>query len=186
MSSPRSLDSSRYPKTAALVANMVAQDLKTVVSEIQQGGRAARGLVAIDEFSALDGNHLLGLFQRARSAGISLILSRQEMADLQRVDRGFREQVIGNVETLIGFRQNVPESAELIASIAGTREVWINTFQTERKLGLVGGISESGTGSKRRGEEFIVHPNEIKAFGVGEALVIQKNPHRVSVVRVAR
>ena len=66
--------------------------------------------------------------RRARSAGISLILGTQELADLKAAgDGALREQVLGNVATVIAHRQNVPESAELIAAMAGTSAAWITT-----------------------------------------------------------
>jgi hypothetical protein len=42
---------------------------------------------------------------------------------------GLREQVLANVATMIAHRQNVPESAELIAGVAGTKPVWVTTQQ---------------------------------------------------------
>ena len=47
-------------------------------------------------------------------------------------DGMLREQVLGNVEALIAHRQNVPESAEMIAQIANTKPVWIATQQMEQ------------------------------------------------------
>ena len=84
---------------------------------------------------------------RARSAGISLVLGSQELADLKVAADGLRDQVLGNLDALIGHRQNVPESAELIAAIAGTKAAWVTTEQTESG-GL--GRGPSGRGSRRR------------------------------------
>jgi hypothetical protein len=43
------------------------------------------------------------------------VLGTQELADLKATGEGLREQVLGNVAAVIVHRQNVPESAELIA-----------------------------------------------------------------------
>lgn len=186
-----SLDSSRYGSTARLIANLIAQDLKSLVGWVQQcraaGDERPGAIVAIDEFSALDSDNLAGLFQRGRSAGVSLVLSTQEIADLRSVSEDFADQVLANCEVLIAGRQNVPASAELIAEYAGTRTVWNRTYQTGHKgPGPKPLFDFDGQlGSKRRVEEFRVHPNVIKGLGVGEAVVISKNPHEVSVVRVA-
>ena len=51
----------------------------------------------------------------------------QEMADLQRAAPGFRDQVLGIVGVKIAHRQDVPESAEMIAKMAGTQWVWEET-----------------------------------------------------------
>ncbi len=115
----------------------------------------------IDEFSAVAADHVARLFGRARSAGVSLILGTQELADLKAAgDGALREQTLGNVETVIAHRQNVPESAELIAAMAGTRPAWITTQQTEE--GLIG-TGPSGRGTRRRGYEFEIHPSQHQA-----------------------
>jgi intracellular multiplication protein IcmO len=166
---------------------MVVQDLKTVCGAIEDTAGSDRpALVAVDEFSALDGDQIAGLFQRARSAGISLVMATQELADLRRVDDGFDEQIVGNVEWLLAGRQNNPGSAELVAGIAGTEEVWLHTFQTEEGLGRPKSrfVRESGVGTKHRGRAYYVPPDDIKRLPVGRMLLVEKNPHRVEVVDV--
>jgi conjugal transfer pilus assembly protein TraD len=53
--------------------------------------------------------------------------------------------------------------------MAGTQEVWIPTEQTE--AGWLG-TRHSGKGSRRRGEEFRIHPNQIKQLKTGQAVVL--------------
>ena len=118
----------------------------------------------IDEFSAVAAGQVNRLFGRALSAGISLILGTQELADLKSTSQeALREQVLANLSTLIAHRQNVPESAELIAAVVGTKAVWVSTQQTEGGLAT----GPSGTGSRRRGYEFQIHPSRIKRLGIG-------------------
>jgi murein DD-endopeptidase MepM/ murein hydrolase activator NlpD len=182
-----SLNSSRYGQTARLIGNMVVQDIKTVCGAIEDTPGSDRpALVAVDEFAALDGDQVAGLFQRARSASISLVMATQELADLRRVDEGFDEQIVGNVEWLLAGRQNNPGSAELVAVIAGTEEVWVHTFQTEEGLGRPKSrfVRESGVGTKHRGREYYAPPDDIKRLPVGRMLLVEKNPHRVEVVDV--
>jgi conjugal transfer pilus assembly protein TraD len=175
-----SLNSSRYGATARLLGNMVIQDLKTVCGTREASPEpAAPALVAADEFSGLAGDQIAGLFQRARSAGASLLMATQELADLRRVDEGFDEQVVGNVEYLLTGRQNNPDSAETVAAIAGTEEVWVHTFQTEDRFKTKGNRPfprESGIGTKHRGREFQVSPDEVKRLGVGQMVLVEKNP----------
>jgi hypothetical protein len=172
-----SLNSSRYPESAKLLAAALFQDLKRAAGVLEtEPGLRHPAAVVIDEFGAFGQDHVLGLFQRARSAGLSLLLATQELADLRRIDPGFQDQVLGNVETIVAHRQNVPDSAELVAAIAGTRETWLHTFQTDdRPAGARHG--RSGLGTKRRGHEFIVAPDTIKQLRTGEAIVISKQPH---------
>lgn len=173
-----SLNSSRYPETAKLLAAALFGDLKQAAGVLESHPHLRRpAAVAIDEFGAFGADHVLGLFQRARSAGLSLLLSTQELADLRRVDPGFEDQVLGNVETIVAHRQNVPDSAELVASIAGTEEVWEHTFQTDERWTRKGANGKAELGSKRRGHQFIIAPDTIKQLRVGQAVVIQKEPH---------
>jgi conjugal transfer pilus assembly protein TraD len=93
------------------------------------------------------------------SQTLPLILGTRELADLKSTGREtLREQVLANLSTMIAHRQNVPESAELIAATAGTKAVWVSTQQTEDGLLATG---PSGKGSRRRGYEFQVHPSRI-------------------------
>jgi|SRR5215218_706776 len=178
-----SLNASRYPETAQLLGAAIFQDLQHVVGLLEANeSRQRPALIVVDEFGALDQDHVLALFQRARSAGLSLTLGTQELADLARVAPGFQDQVLGNVETVIAHRQNVPVSAELVAEIAGTRATWIHSFQTHPTWR--GGRDALGPGNKHRGFEFVIAPDTVKQLGVGETIVITKNPHHVSRTHV--
>ncbi len=162
------LDSDRRPLLAGMLAAAIVSDLITLVGQLQ--AKPVPTVVMIDEFSAVAAEQVARLFGRARSAGISLILGTQELADLKSVgDGALREQTLGNVATVIAHRQNVPESAELIAEMAGTKAVWITTQQTEQ--GLIGS-GLSGRGTRRRGYEFEIHPTRIKQLWTGQAVVI--------------
>jgi hypothetical protein len=70
-------------------------------------------VVVIDEFSAVAPRQMARLFGRARSAGMTVVLGTQEIADMRAADPDgtLAEQVIGNVAAVIAHRQNVPESA---------------------------------------------------------------------------
>jgi conjugal transfer pilus assembly protein TraD len=162
------LDADRRPLLAGMLAAAIVSDLVTLVARHQ--AHPVPTVVMVDEFSAVAAEQVARLFGRARSAGVSLILGTQELADLQHVgDGALREQTLGNVETVIAHRQNVPESAELIAAMAGTRPAWITTQQTDE--GLIG-TGPSGRGTRRRGYEFQIHPSQIKQLTTGEAVVI--------------
>ena len=108
------------------------------------------------------------LFGRGRSAGLSLLLGTQELADLQSPDHpALADQVLGNLTTLIAHRQVVPDSAEAVAAIAGTRGAWLHTQRTDLRLSN----AERETGTRSRGREFVVHPDDIKQLQTGWALV---------------
>jgi conjugal transfer pilus assembly protein TraD len=172
------LDSDRRMLLSEMIAAAIVTDLITLVGRLQR--EPIPTVVMIDEFSAIAAGQVSRLFGRARSAGISLILGTQELADLNATgEEGLREKVLANVETVIAHRQNVPESAELIAAMAGTKAVWVSTEQTEDGL-LASG--PSGKGSRRRGYEFQIHPSRIKRLGTGQAVVITPGAEQAPAV----
>jgi conjugal transfer pilus assembly protein TraD len=174
------LDSDRRPLLAAMLAAAIVSDLISLVARLQH--EPIPTVVAIDEFSAVAAGHTARLFGRARSAGISLILGTQELADLRTVGSGaLREQTLGNISTLVAHRQNVPASAELIAQMAGTTPRWVATQQTEDRLL---GSAYSGRGSRRRAHELDVHPSRIKALRTGQALVLTPGAGLPTVARI--
>ena len=177
-----SLNSSSYGQLAAHIGGLVIQDLKTAIGDLLQHGAAAKALVFVDEFSALDGDHLLSLLARARQSGAGVLLGTQELADLERVADGFCHQVLGNTATKIAHRQDVPESADTLAGIAGTRQAWQYTHQTSHS---VLGYAETGVAAKRLSDEYLAHPNIFKRLHTGRAVLITKHPEaRVRIVQV--
>jgi hypothetical protein len=174
------LDSDRRPLLAGMLAAAIVSDLITLGAHQQKN--PVPTVVMIDEFSAVAAEHVARLFGRARTAGFSMILGTQELADLKSVgDGALREQVLGNLATLIGHRQNVPESAELIAAMAGTKATWITTQQTEDGLLQTG---PSGRGTRRRGYEYEIHPSRIKTLQTGEAAVITPGTGKPTIAQI--
>jgi conjugal transfer pilus assembly protein TraD len=175
-----SLDSDRRPLLAQMVAAALVSDLVTLAAHLQDD--PVPTVVLIDEFSAVAARHVARLFGRARSAGISLLLATQELADLQSVDGGLRDQVLGNVETVIAHRQNVPDSAETIAKVASSKPVWVSTHQTEDRLI---GHRPAGRGSRRRDYDYEIHPSRVQQLSTGQALVITPgSPQRPVIAQI--
>jgi len=118
------LRSDSRPLTAQMLGAAIVLDLQGLVSATQ-GSVPSSTLIAIDEFSALAAPQVVGLFGRARSAGFSLLLATQELADL-RLPGAERtlDQVLGNLSLLIAHRQVLPASCELLADLAGRRDAW--------------------------------------------------------------
>jgi hypothetical protein len=178
-----SLNSSTYGRFAAQLGTLVVQDLVAAVGRgLATGARALRrpAIVGLDEFSALGADNVVALLARGREAGVSVLLATQELADLDRAAPGLRDQVLGNTAVKIAHRQDVPGSAQTIAQMAGTVKRWEETRQVG---GSVLGSYDRGRGTRRLVDGFVVHPNEIRALGTGEAVVIVKQP-RASVRKV--
>lgn len=170
------LDSRRYGETAKSVGRFILQDLKSVSAkvdaEIPKEERKPFSVI-IDEFADLASEDFIGFLDRARSSRMSVVVAHQEICDLQRISPEFAGRLMGNTSTLYAFLQKRPESAEIISGMAGTRTVWKKTKQTER-FGFF--ELESGNGSKREVEEFVIHPNLIKSLRVGKCVCIKKYP----------
>jgi hypothetical protein len=120
------LDADRRPLLAGMLAAAIVQDLLTIAAELLTA--PVPTLVLVDEFSAVAPAGVVRLFGRGRSAGLSLLLGTQELADLRPPDNPpLADQVLGNVTTLIAHRQVVPQSAETLAGVMGTRGAWTHT-----------------------------------------------------------
>jgi hypothetical protein len=176
-----SLNSSSYGNLAAQLGTLVIQDLVSAAG-MRLSGPSGQAVVAIDEFSALGGDHLGALVARAREAGIAVVLATQEFADLERAAPGLRDQVVGNTTVKIIHRQDVPASARLVAQMTGTRRVWESTYQIGPPW--LGGFAR-GRGTRREVEQFVVDPNDIATLRPGDAVVITKAPEaRVRTARI--
>ena len=169
-----SLNSSRYGQFAAQLGTLAVQDLICAtgnrLEQRRQGRDLEQATIAIDEFSGIGGAHVVALFARGREAGVSGLVATQEMADLDRLGRGVRDQVLGNTAVKLILRQDVPESANLVAQLAGTEKVWEETRQIGSSI--FGGYPPGGT--RREAEQFIIHPNAIKSLQTGDAVLISK------------
>jgi len=178
------LDADRYPAASKLLAAALLIDLVGLTAE-HQGGSGG-GVVVIDEFAALAAEQVSRLFARARSAGLSLLLGSQSLADLRGARPGdpsdtLTEQVLSNVEFTVAHRIGDPDSAERLARMAGTSPAW---SVTERVAGNATMFAR-GEGTRTREREFLIGPDQFKRLGTGEAVVIDpKAKHQAQVVRV--
>ncbi len=153
------LEADSRPLLAQMIGAAIVADLQSTVAALQ--GEPAPTLVVIDEFSALGARHVTALFGRARSAGVSLLLGTQELADLRLpgADR-LLEQVLGNISLLLAHRQVVPESAELLSRLAGTRGYWRVSWSTGRRT------------TRTRASEPVLDPELLMGLSPGSAVAI--------------
>jgi len=177
-----SLNSARSAVTAAQIGALAILDIQSMVADRIATGKTQRPvIVCVDEFSALDADNLLGLFARARSSRVAMILATQELADLARVREGFADQILGLANTKLVLRQELPSSADTLAQLPGTVTKRKATTQTNRALF---GSTQTGMGSEREVEQFIVHPNVFKRLRRGQAVLIRKDPARCERVNI--
>ena len=169
------LEADRLPLLSRMLAAAIVGDLLTVAAACQ--ATPVPTLVALDEFSAIAPDGVARLFGRARAAGFSLLLATQELADLRAAAPELLEQVLGNVETVIAHRQSVPDSAEMIARIAGTRPAWSSTEQLAHAV-------PTGRGTRSRSREFAIHPDVIRTLACGSAAVSVASAGRCALARI--
>jgi GNAT superfamily N-acetyltransferase len=178
------LDADRYPAASRLLAAALLIDLVGLTADLQ--GQGLGGLLMIDEFAALAAEQVSRLFARARSAGLSLLLGAQSLADLRAArpdDRSdtLTEQLLCNVEYLIAHRIGDPDSAERLARVAGTAPAWSLSERVDANERMPG----TGEGMRTRERDFVVEPDQFKRLGVGEAVVIGASAkRRAQIVRI--
>ena len=166
------LDADARPLLTQMLGAAIVGDLQAAVAALQ--GRLTPTIVVIDEFSAIAAEQVVGLFGRARSAGFSLLLSTQELADLRLHGReALLDQVMGNLTVVLSHRQVVPGSAQLIVSLAGSRGCW----RTSR--------SASGAVSRTRVREQALRADDVMGLGVGcIAAIVLSDTRDVRLARV--
>jgi len=134
-----------------------------------------------DEFSIFAGDQIINLINQGRSAGVHAVLSTQSLSDMQhKGDDALLGKVLNNTNNYIIQRQNYPEDAEVLANIIGTQAA----FEVTSQLSLKQGAESMGT--VRQTKEFIVHPDEIKRLGRGEAIFVNKQAFNVQRVLIRK
>ncbi|HSW69438.1 MAG TPA: type IV secretion system DNA-binding domain-containing protein [Gammaproteobacteria bacterium] len=155
----------RFPSFSKVLGKLVINDLKAVIDRDYK----KRIFTVFDEFSVFAGEQVLNLVNMGRGKGVHAIFGTQGLADLDRVDIAFKNQMLNCVNTLICHRLNDQESAETVASWVGTKENFTVTAQLNQKE------LSSGMGSVRINKEFIIHPDAIKQeLKIGEIFYITK------------
>jgi len=173
------LDSQRYGESAKKLGKLILQDLKSasskIIEEIPKDQRVPCAII-IDEFADLATEQFVGFLNRARGSKLGIVIAHQEMSDLEALSPTIRDQIMGNTATTVSFLQKLPESAERLAAIAGTKSTLKTTKQLTKEGFLIKSRTYTGQESEREVEEFIIHPNVFKNLQVGECVIIGKYP----------
>ena len=167
------LDADRRPLLAEMLGGGDLQDLVTVVAELQRQPVPTWSYSTSSRRSPP--SRSCALFARARSAGISLMLGTQELADLRRRgDGALREQVLGNW-TVIAHRQEVPGVGGADrGDVPGTRSGW----RVSRHSG--------GATTRTRTRHALLQANDVMRLGTGWAAVLALADAQGPPVRITR
>lgn len=175
------LNSLQYGETARRLGRMVVQNLRYLAGKIAERGSATFYPVYIDEFHHFIFPEFFSVVAQCRSSNIGLMLSTQSFADFKGDGWDITTQVVQNTNTKVILRQNDSQSAEHAAGLAGTHTVTKLTRQVESSMLA---MSNTGLGSDRDVEEFVIHPNTIRSLRAGRAAIIREG--RADVVDLYR
>jgi hypothetical protein len=182
------MNSLKLKESAQVVGKLILQDLMSYVGNYygKSGAKATKPVsLIIDEFAGFATPQFIEFMDRARGAGIGIVLSHQSRADLRQVSPEFQERIEANSNTVLVSGVKNPEDAEFYASILGTRTGIKDTHQVQESL--LFGDSPTGAKSRREVEEFWLHPNQIKELKQGELLTICRTVDpRWALVKVAK
>jgi len=168
----------RYPSFSKVLGKLVINDLKTA---IDRNNDCKRVFMVFDEFSVFAGEQVLNLVNMGRGKGVHAVFGTQGLADLNKVDENFKNQILNCANTLICHRLNDQESAETVCSWIGTKDTFTLTAQYDSKQAGV------GMGSVKLDKAFVVHPEFIKQrLRTGEAYCVSKvGEYRWEKIKVA-
>lgn len=171
----------RFPSFAKVLGKLVINDIKAVIDH----KRAYKGPIftIFDEFSVFAGEQVLNLVNMGRGKGVHAIFGTQGLADLDKIDISFKNQVLNCVNTLICHQLNDHSSTEEISKWTGTQ----NTLNYTSQVNSLD--QQSLLGSVRKSKEFMIHPDEIKqGLKVGEAFCVSKvggfNKDKMKVISI--
>lgn len=179
-----SLDSSVYEALSSQVGSLIIQDIKTVSGELRQDPAPHPLHVYVDEFSVLGSDNISGLLSKARDAAVPVVLSTQALADLERVDPHFVDQVQGVVNCFVVHRTNTERDAIIMAGLTGRHSAVKTRYNIEMASGIPGSISTgaaTGQGMIEQIMDFRVTPEKFQDLGRGECVFIAKSPEQLVV-----
>lgn len=154
----------RYPSFSKVLGKLVINDLKATIDDVNN----KKVFMIFDEFSVFAGDQVLNLVNMGRGKGVHAVFGTQGLADLNRVNVDFKNQILNCVNTIICHRLNDQSSAEEISHWAGTNDSLNVTAQ-------IGGDRGNNVGSVRADKKFIIHPEQIKKdLSTGEAFFVSK------------
>lgn len=177
------LDTLGNADTARRLGRMVVEDLKGLASEVYRTvAETDRKFfpVFIDEFGSFASKEFIEFLKQSRGANFAAHLFCQGMEDLDVVSREFRRQASSNPMTKIALRLDDSETVDEVCAMAGTIDALEQSYQVEGTVTR----TKTGLGNMRETKQMRVEHDVIKNLGVGQAVVIEKSPSRVSAVQV--
>jgi hypothetical protein len=178
------MNSLRLKETASVVGKMMLQDLMKTVGQIydERGYQKRPITLVIDEFASFATPDFGEFIEKARGAGIGIVVAYQSLQSLKSIGGDLMIKLNENTASKVVFQVQDSEDAQWFAGLLGTKKVEKETLQKEEGLFF---DRETGMKSVREVEEYRVHPNVLKGLRLGEALLIcSKVDAHFGVVRI--
>lgn len=152
---------------------MISGLLSVAAARQKQNPKPRAASVILDEFAEFATPVFASFIATVRSARFWTILSHQDLGQLKRIEgmspEAFHSAVFANTSGCkVCFRTPAPEDAEFWAATLGTYKTFDDTEQVTKGWA---GSSKTGAGSRRKVEEYKVHPNLLKNLTPGTALI---------------
>jgi type IV secretory pathway TraG/TraD family ATPase VirD4 len=170
----------KLKETAAIMGKLILQDLMKTVGNIYDDRTYKRNPVTliIDEFASFATPDFGEFIEKARGAGISIVVTYQSRKSLDHIEQSLALKMNENTANKVVFQVQDSEDVEWFCSLLGTKKTTKETHQAEDGFF---GDTKTGMKSVREVEEYVVHPNEIKKLKLGQALLYcsKVDPHHI-------
>lgn len=166
-----------FPGYANTLGKLIINDLKSLMANNITHGYTDQIYTIFDEFSVFAGDQIVNLINQGRSSGVCAVLATQSLSDISAVGgQSLVGQILNNCNNYIIHRQNNPMDPNILADIIGTKDAYKYTKT------LLSNNTQSDSISKTK--EYIVHPEDIKMFKKGYAVVVNKTQSSSHIVKI--
>lgn len=180
------MNSLKLKETASVMGKMMLQDLMKTVGNIydDRGAIKRPTTLIIDEFASFAMPDFGEFIEKARGAGIGIVVAYQSRKSLDHIGQSLSIKVNENTATKIVFHTQDSDDVEWFSSLIGTKKDIAETYQSEEGMFW---DNKTGQKSVREVEQFIIHPNEIKNLSRGQALLYcSKVDQHYGVINIAK
>lgn len=169
-----SLNGLRYKEFIKTLAQMIVGDINSFAADLYDKKERIDILTIYDEPASYLNSSFIDTVNKGRGAGIHAIYAPQTMADIEKLGDKLKEQLVGNVNTLIIGKTNEKEEVNYWSEMLGTYEDIEVTDVVNQEEGFAdaGSVSWQGEkGTQRTVDRFKFHPNRIRNLRRGEFVV---------------
>lgn len=173
------MNSLKLKETAGVMGKLMLQDLMKTVGNIYDDRDFKKRPITliIDEFASFATPDFGEFIEKARGAGIGVIVAYQSRQSLNSIEGDLALKINENTANKVVFQVQDSDDAQWFCGLLGTQKIEKETHQAEEQF--LFGDKKTGMKSVREVEEYIVHPNQLKNLRAGEALLVSTkvDPH---------